>query len=405
MRHEEKGRPSTGAWRSDFWVGIVSAMMLTVTVTVPALAQNVASPPHSATVLVTFDRTTIRPVLARGVADERTGRLVTADDPVRIASISKLIVALGVDKLVQRGKLNLQRDVSDYLGWTLRNPAFPDVPITLEMLLSHRSSLDDGGEYIIPLGTSLQSFVANPKSWDTAHRPGTYFHYTNLNYPVIATVMERATGERFDRLMQRLIFRPLRLDACYNWSGCSLAKVRRAVVLYRENGEVRRDDLQGHPPECLVYTQEGAPCDLSSYVIGTNGGLFSPQGGTRISMRDLARIGQYLDARRGHLLQGAAAISPDILTGETEEGSFCRYALGIQAIAASKHSECRDDLFGDGRIRIGHPGEAYGLRSGLWLDPATGKGVAFFTSAVPDDAPSGTSAFSAREEDVVRTKN
>jgi CubicO group peptidase (beta-lactamase class C family) len=341
-------------------------------------------------------------LLAQGIADERTGRLVTADDPVRVASISKLIVALGVDKLVQSGKLDLRRDVSEYLGWTLRNPAFPDVPITLEMLLSHRSSLTDGGEYIIPLGTSLQSFVANPKSWDAANRPGSHFRYTNLNYPVIATVMERATGERFDRLMQRLVFRPLRLDACFNWSGCSITKVQRAVVLRRENGEVRRDDLQGRPPECLVYVQEGAPCDLATYVIGTNGGLFSPQGGVRISMRDLARIGQYLHTRRKKLLQGAATVSPELLTGETEKGFFCRFALGVQAIGAAKNSACRDDLFGDGRPRIGHAGEAYGLRSGLWLDPSTGKGVAFFTTAVPDDAPSGASAFTQREDDVVR---
>lgn len=113
--------------------------LLAALVASPALAQ---SPP--ATVAVAFDRTHIRPVIAEGMADKAAARPVTADDPVRIASISKLVTALGVMRLVDRGKLDLDRDVSDYLGWRLRNPAFPDRAITLAMLLSHRSSLLDG---------------------------------------------------------------------------------------------------------------------------------------------------------------------------------------------------------------------------------------------------------------------
>jgi len=44
-------------------------------------------------------------------------RSVTIDDPVRVASISKLVVALGVMRLVEQGKLDLDRDVNAYLGW------------------------------------------------------------------------------------------------------------------------------------------------------------------------------------------------------------------------------------------------------------------------------------------------
>lgn len=108
----------------------------------PALA----APP--ATVAVAFDRQSIRPVLAEGLADKASRRGVTADDPVRIASISKLVTALGVMRLVDEGKLDLDRDVSDYLGWDLRNPAWPDKPITLRHLLSHQSSLVDGESFI-----------------------------------------------------------------------------------------------------------------------------------------------------------------------------------------------------------------------------------------------------------------
>ena len=103
-----------------------------------------ASPP--VTVAVAFDRSHIRPVLAEGEADRATHRLVTADDPVRIASISKLITALGVLRLVDTGRLSLDRDVSSYLGYRLRNPAFPGSVITLRLLLSHQSSLLDSDD-------------------------------------------------------------------------------------------------------------------------------------------------------------------------------------------------------------------------------------------------------------------
>ena len=384
------------------------ALLLTLAAA-PALAE---SPP--ATVAVSFDRVHIRPALAEGLADRATGRLVGPDDPVRIASISKLVTALGVMRLVDAGKLDLDRDVSDYLGWRLRNPAFPDRPITLAMLLSHRSSLVDGGElYIIPLGETLRQRLTDPRVWDTAHAPGSnWFHYTNLNFPVVASAMERATGERFDRMMARLVLRPLKLDACFNWgAGCTARAVKRAVVLYRATGEVAKDDLQGKPPACLVVPAADGTCDLAAYRLGENGALFSPQGGLRISMRDLAKVGQLLArggrgflSRRAYARLVTPAWSFNGANGLGEDGTasgfFCAYGLALHRLGSDQPG-CHDDPFGDGQPRLGHSGEAYGLRSGLWVDPATGKGFAFFTSAVPDGAPKGRSAFTAIEESVV----
>lgn len=365
-----------------------------------------------ATVAVTFDRHTVHAVLAEGSADRATGRAVTADDPVRIASISKLVTAIGVMRLVDAGVLDLDRDVSDYLHWQLRHPQFPDRPITLRLLLSHRSGLTDGADYIIPLGETLRQRLADPRAWDAAHGPGDdWFHYTNLNFPVAASVMEAATGERFDRLMQRLVLKPLGLAACYNWSGCDTAAAARAVVLYRADGSVARDDLHGALPTCPVVVKDGEPCDLDTYTPGWNGALFSPQGGLRISMMDLARIGQML-ARggRGFLSPAsfAALTSPAWRfnghngVGENGEpdGFFCAYGLAVQVIG-NRSEGCHDDPFGDGILRLGHPGEAYALRSGLWFDPRIGRGTAFFTTAVPDDAPKGASAFTAAEEAVL----
>jgi CubicO group peptidase (beta-lactamase class C family) len=371
-----------------------------------------AMPP--ATVAVAFDRSRIVPVLAEGEVDRTSHRLASADSPVRIASISKLVTALGVLRLVDQGKLNLDRDVADYLGYPVRNPAFPGKVITLRLLLSHQSSLLDGDDlYLIPLGTSLQQRLADPRVWDAAHAPGSgWFHYTNLNFPVVGSVIERVTATRFDVAMNRLVLKPLKLDACFNWgAGCSADAFKRAVVLYRSTGEVARDDLRGAPPACPVFTAPGSLCRLSDYRPGENGALYSPQGGLRISMHDLARIGQVLARRAQGFLSRK---SWDEMTrsqwrfdgsnGLGEDGSasgfFCGYGLALHTIGAGGPG-CHDDLFGDGRRRIGHSGDAYGLKAGLWVDPRTGRGLAFFTSAVAPDAPTGRSAFTAAEESVV----
>ncbi|MEY4670138.1 MAG: hypothetical protein RLZZ415_17, partial [Pseudomonadota bacterium] len=230
------------------------------------LAAPLAAQALPATVAVEFDRHSIRPVLAEGLADRTNGRAVTADSPVRIASISKLVTTLAVLRLVDQGKLSLDRDVSDYLGWPLRNPAYPDQPITLRLLLSHQSSLRDGGErYIIPLDVTLRERLAEPAMWDAQHGPKAgWFAYSNINFPIAASVIERVTGERFDVAISRLVLRPLKLDACYNWgAGCSATAFRNAAILYRSNGDVARDDLKGQPPLCPVVAAQDGSCDLT----------------------------------------------------------------------------------------------------------------------------------------------
>jgi CubicO group peptidase (beta-lactamase class C family) len=364
-------------------------------------------PPGVSYAWVTFDRSGVKKSAASGLADRARGRALTVDDPVRVASISKLVVALGVMRLVEQGRISLDEDVSARLGWTLRNPANPQVPITLGMLLSHRSSLQDAGEaYVIPLGSTLRGAVT-PEVFDTAHPPGTFFRYSNLNFPVIASVLERATGERFDRLIQRLVTAPLGLDACFNWTTCGDAALARAVVLYRPDGTVNRDDLGGRQPPCPVATS-GPDCDLGNYELGSNGALFSPQGGLRASASDLAVIGQLLLNRGRHRGQPfLSQASIDALTrpawtfdgrnGDTGDGFYCSYGLAVQ-ILPIRQAGCNEDLFGTGRRVIGHAGDAYGVRSGLWIDRERGVGIAYFATANgPDPAP-GRSAFRAVEE-------
>jgi CubicO group peptidase (beta-lactamase class C family) len=119
-----------------------------------ALALIAAAQPVAA-VRVAFDRRGITSVSARGWADVAGRRAVTADDPVRVASISKLVMAIAVMRLVEQKRLDLDADVSVLLGRRLRHPAHPEVPITLGLLLSHRAGLADGIDYVLPLDADL----------------------------------------------------------------------------------------------------------------------------------------------------------------------------------------------------------------------------------------------------------
>jgi CubicO group peptidase (beta-lactamase class C family) len=368
--------------------------------------------PRPGWVRVDFNRDAIGRVQAGGLADRATGRAVSASDPVRIASISKLVTAIAVMRMVEAGTLDLDADISTTLGYRVRNPEFPDRAITLRLLLSHRSSLRDAAGYVVPLGSRLSDTLTDPRAWDGDHPPGTWFQYTNLNFPVIASVMERVSGERFDLLMSRLVLAPLQLDACFNWPTCSDAVVARAVVLYDASGVAVRDDLHGQRPECDVTPAADGGCDLGTWAPGENGALFSPQGGLRISMRDLAIVGRMI--ARGGEVNGVRLLSPtsvaalarpewtfDGANGDTDQGFQCRYGLAMQTLA-TRVAGCKDDPFGDGVPRIGHAGEAYGLRSGLWIDPVSGRGVAYFTTMVPDGVRAKSSGFSPAEEAIAR---
>jgi CubicO group peptidase (beta-lactamase class C family) len=359
---------------------------------------------------VAFNRNGDVGAFAEGIADPHSGRAVTADDPVRVASVSKMVLAVGVMKLVEAGKLDLDSDVSGWLGWSLRNPAFPDRAISLRQLLSHTSSIrDHDDQYVMALGETVREKLADPRSWDLKHGPGDdYFKYSNMNFPIVGSIMERVTGERFDIWMRRNVLDPMKIDACYNWATCSDAAIARAVELDSLDGKPLKDDLHGKRPDCPVVPARDGSCDLSQWRPGENGGLFAPQGGLRISARGLARVGRML--LNGGVLDGVRIISPqsvdtlfapvwrfDGSNGDTELGFYCTYGIATQTIP-TRVKGCDDDPVRDGITRVGHAGDAYGLRSGLWLDRARGTGVAFFVTGLGDDPSRGQSAFRATEE-------
>lgn len=356
--------------------------------------RTAAGPELAGLAVVVVDANGERRAEAYGRAVIAPERAMTVDTPVRVASVSKLVTAIGAMRLVEQGTLDLDRDVSAYLGWTLRNPSAPDVPVTLRMLLSHTSTVIDDGGYFWPLGTRLQD-VVGPKSWNAGERPGDWFSYANLNFGLVGAAMEGATGERFDRLMTRLLFAPLGIDACFNWSGCSAETLAKAGTLYRkgidetgwrpEGPWVPQIDGPGTvPPPCLVRTAvPGTACDVSAIPAGENGALFAPQGGLRISARDLGKLARLL-LREGEV-DGVRLLQPksvrEMLKPQWRGGRAGEtYGALMRCYGLSVHC-----LTGERAGWHGHLGDAYGLWSGLWIEPSRGRGYVYVVAGTADN--------------------
>jgi hypothetical protein len=194
--------------------------------------------------------------------------------------------------------------------------------------------------------------------------------------------------------------------------GGQLCLAELPVVLYDEKGAVLRDDLKGRQPDCPVSAPAGNSCDLTRYRLGSNGALFSPQGGLRASVEGLSVVGRLLlsgGLHRGQRFLAQSSIDA-ILTphwrfdgsnGETESGFYCSYGLGAQLLPTPQ-AGCKDDLTGRGTTLAGHAGDTYRVRSGLWIDRKSKRGMAYFATGVAQDAPTGDTAYRTIEEWLAR---
>jgi CubicO group peptidase (beta-lactamase class C family) len=414
----------------------------------PGRAEAPGLPPVAglAVAIVRPDGSVLQRAYGRAVIDPAFPKLerpLTVNNPMRIASLSKLLVGLAAMRLVETGQLDLSKDAGAYLGWVVRNPNFPTRVITVGMIASHTSSVRDVDLPVIPLPYDMRhgflaggDMSAGGEHWAKDQPPG-YFKYANLNTGLLATILEAATGERFDALMKRLVFEPLKLSACFNWIGCSDAQVAEAVTLYRRGVDEAQwapwgpwmsqvDDLKGKRPTCpALRATPDIACDLKMLAPGANASIYSPQGGLRMSLADLARVAQLLAGDGA--LEGVRFLKPETLSllsapmwrsdglganGDTYEGAMCGYGLHVQTLTGGAAGACRDDPLPLGRSGksqtmgwIGHLGEAYGLLGGLWVDPKSRTGYVYLITGTPDDPtkhPGQRSAFTAWEEAVLQ---
>lgn len=341
----------------------------------------------------------------------------------RIASVSKIMTTVGLMRLVEQGKLSLDQDVSIYLGFSLRNPHFPQQSVTLRSLLSHTSSLRDAGGYAWGPERSLRDvFTAGGDlMWDTTAAPGRYFTYSNLNWGVIGTVMEQVTGERFDLLMRRLLLDPVDVPGGYNPAAFPAQDVANTATLYRKR-TVDTEAWQPHGPwiaqvDDFHARPPAAPAGLERYVIGSNATVFSPTGGLRISAAGLGKIMQML--LDGGRYQGQQIVQPASIAlmfgrqwqlapaggnGDSERGLYRAWGLGNQQFdaVAGQGNGLADGASFDA---VGHLGDAYGLVSAFVLDFKNRNGMVMLVGGTGSDPGQYPGAYSAmgRSEELILT--
>ena len=337
----------------------------------------------------------------------------------RIASISKLVTALGVMKLVEDARLSLDEDIGHYLGYPVRNPHFPGVAITLRMLLTHTSSLRDDGGYSWPAGAQLREMLTpggklhgTGAIWSAQAAPGRWFSYANLPWGIAGTVMEKVAGERFDRLMKRLVLEPLGLRGGYNPAEFDVANL---ATLYRKAtaGDEQVWDPAGPWVAQVDDYSTASPVSRArdGYEIGSNGTLFGPQGGLRASAGDLGRVmrmlmnGGELDGRRLLAKETVDAMLARQWTraptnGEADYGShrgrFNAWGLGNQHFLDVTGPDFGDRLVEDAAFPAsGHLGDAYGLMGTFAFDRASRSGLAFLAGGTGCDPEKQRGRYSA----------
>ncbi len=169
----------------------------------------------------------------------------TPDTIYLIASITKTIVGTALMQQYEKGLFDLGEDVNNYLPFDLRNPHFPDDPISFRMLLSHTSSLNMNTrdvyywmnnsedppfdyfpepfleEFLVPGGKYYHEDV-----WSNIYKPGEQAMYANVGFDLISYLTEIISGEKFLPYCQEYIFDPLNMhNTSFNLSTLDIENV------------------------------------------------------------------------------------------------------------------------------------------------------------------------------------
>ncbi|GAA2403197.1 serine hydrolase domain-containing protein [Streptomyces glaucosporus] len=149
-------------------------------------------------------------VHAAGYGRTASGEDMTARTPVPIASLSKSMTALAVMRLVDEGRVDLDRPVRHHLPeFAMADPRAEE--ITVRQLLNQTSGMADSAhpEMTLPHPRTLAGAVAALRGARLADAPGSRWNYHNPNYFVSARLVEVVAGQPFARYMADRVFRPL----------------------------------------------------------------------------------------------------------------------------------------------------------------------------------------------------
>lgn len=295
---------------------------------------------------------------AFGWKDMQNRKKLKTRDVFRIASISKSFSATSIMQLAETGRLSLDDDFSRLIGFTIRNPKYPDAVITLRMVLSHTSSINDSQGYF---NLDVINPGANPNyaACYSDYPPGEGYKYCNLNFNMAGAVIEKISGERFDQYVVNHILKPLHL-----YGGYCVDSLDKSLF-----ASLYEYDSATHTYTVAAEAYNPRREEIKHYKPGYSTPVFSPTGGMKISARDLA-VYMQMHMNMG-TYNGIKIISRESAQQmQTAVSQREKYGLALWTT----------DTFIPGKVLKGHTGSAYGLYSAMFFSPEEKFGLVLITN-------------------------
>lgn len=266
---------------------------------------------------------------AEGFADIENSVYASPRTVYRIASISKMITAVAIMQLVEKGKIKLDDDARKYL------PNFPEKKwkFTVRQLLSHTSGIRtyrdgefDSKSFYPSITDAIKMLADDPLEYE----PGTKYLYSSLAYNLLAGIIEKTSGMSYRSYIELNIFAPLQMHSSY-------LEVQSEIVPERAHGYFKG-----------IYRKIlNAPlADLS---------LKFPGGGIISTSNDLLKFGN--NFLNGTLLK-TETVYKMIEPLKLKDGTIIQYGLGCEVKTDS-----------EGRFYFGHVGGGTGFTSHLVIYP------------------------------------
>lgn len=290
-------------------------------------------------------------------------RAVDADTVYKVASVSKHIAAIGMMRLYDQGLIDLDAPITSESGKAIANPYYPDRPINLRQVMSHTSSFRDDAPYFGYIQWDLNDLQNN--TIFTGSAPGARFVYSNLNGGIINSMIERVTGQNFNRYMTENVFTPLGINASY--ASYLLPDPSTISNTYYADGNVYRsankfleDDAWDSETTCdpfRHYSVAAGSCYISLAGLEKIGRMMAGMGevdGVRILSEDTVRL----------MMTDQSTIPGSGVTFQSPYGlCVCRFQSG-------------------GYMWYGHQGRLEGLMVDVFMEPETQTVIVYVMNGV-----------------------
>lgn len=271
----------------------------------------------------------------------------------KIASVTKMVTGIHVMQLVEQGKLDLDTDISEYLGYPVVNFYYPKVPITLRTLMSHTSSLSTKGGYSKESNTLGQLIAKSSKKKSNFKKraPGSAYEYSNFGAGILGSLIECVTGKNVNDSIRETLFEPLGIDASY--APTMLEKPEKISSIHNSKGQPKLSRSK-----MLKNVWDDSVNPEKHYRI-TVGDLW-------IRGRDLCRLGMLLC--NGGELDGVRILSEETVA----EMMSSQMGKGV-VTCDSPYGLCinRVDNLMEGKMVYGHQGMTEYVICNVYWEPET----------------------------------